>query len=343
MATVKIADLVNPDSANILAQYVLEQTERKSALIQSGAVVMDSRLNGALAGSGMTFNEPSFNDLDNDAENVSSDDDTALSTPSKITSTVEVQIRLSRNKSWSAMNLAGELTKADPLAAVGDRIAHYWNEREQAAFISTVAGVFADNAAAPTATEHVLNDMTKDIKGASFVDGTTNFSTSAFIDACVTMGDSLENLRMVAVHSVVYARMLKLQLIDFVQDASNPLAERIPTYLGRRVILDDSMPATAGVYETWLFGDASVRMGRHAPMNAIETERKPSAGNGGGQDNLFSRTEMIIHPVGCKYVGATTVSGGPSNATLALAASWQRAFAERKQIKIARLITREHA
>ena len=51
-----------------------------------------------------------------------------------------------------------------------------------------------------------------------------------------------------------------------------------------------------------------------------------------------------MHPVGHAYVG-TAPKGGPSNAAttnnLADAASWQRAFTERKQIKVARLITRE--
>jgi hypothetical protein len=52
----------------------------------------------------------------------------------------------------------------------------------------------------------------------------------------------------------------------------------------------------------------------------------------------------MIHPVGHRY-DASAPAGGPSNASttnnLANATSWKRVFPERKQIKIARLITRE--
>ena len=72
--------------------------------------------------------------------------------------------------------------------------------------------------------------------------------------------------------------------------------------------------------------------------------RAPSAGNGSGQDTLFNRVEWCMAPVGYAYVG-TAASGGPSNAAttnnLAAATSWRRVFPERKQISIARLVTRE--
>ena len=230
------------------------------------------------------------------------------------------------------------------MQAIANRVSDYWARRQQAAFVASLNGVFADNAAAPTSTEHVQNDMTHDVSGASFVDGVTNFSAEAFIDATATMGDSMEDLTMVMVHSVVYARMLKNNLIDFVSDSVNGDAVRIPTFLGREVIVDDGVPRSSGVFNTWLFGRGALRGGMGSPKVPTEVDRKPAAGNGGGQDILFNRTEWIIHPVGYAYAG-TPPNGGPSNASttnnLAHADSWKRVFSERKQIRIARLITRE--
>ena len=104
------------------------------------------------------------------------------------------------------------------------------------------------------------------------------------------------------------------------------------------------MPVSTGVYDTWIFGQGAVRLGMGAPKVPTEVQRLPAAGNGGGGEVLYSRTELCIHPVGHKYAG-TAPAGGPSNATssnnLANASSFQRVFSERKQIKIARLITRE--
>jgi len=337
----RIADVVVPE---IFSPYVQQMTQEKSRLIRSGAITLDAQLNSALAGGGLTFNEPSFKDLDNDAENVSTDDPATDSTPNKIGTATEIQVRLSRNNSWSSMDLSGDLAGADPMQAIANRVSDYWARRQQAAFVATLNGVFADNAAAPTGTEHVQNDMTHDVSGAAFVDGVTNFSAEAFIDATATMGDSMEDLTMVMVHSIVYARMLKNNLIDFVSDSVNGNAVRIPTFLGREVIVDDGVPRSSGVFNTWLFGRGALRGGMGSPKVPTEVDRKPAAGNGGGQDILFNRTEWIIHPVGHAYAG-TPPNGGPSNASttnnLAHADSWKRVFSERKQIRIARLITRE--
>jgi len=318
-------------------------TEEKSRLIRSGAVVRDAVLDADLAGSGVTFNEPSYKDLDNDAENISSDDPAQTSSPNKIGTLTEIQVRLSRNNSWSSMDLTADISGNDPMNAIANRVSDYWKRREQAAFVATMNGVFANNATA-TDAYHTQNDMTVNVSGASFTLGTTNFTAEAFIDATLTLGDSMSDLSMLMVHSIVYARMLKNNLIDFIQDSINSQAIRIPTFLGREVIVDDGMPFTGGVFDTWLFGSGAVRMGRGQAKTPVEVERKASSGNGSGQDILYNRVELCLAPKGYAYVG-TAPAGGPTNANtsnnLANAASWRRAFTERKQIKIARLITRE--
>ena len=207
-------------------------------------------------------------------------------------------------------------------------------------------GVFADNAAAPGGSDtHTQNDMIHDVSGASFAAGITDFSAEAVIDASLTMGDSMDQLSMIMMHSVVYGRAQKNNLIDFVPDSINGAAVSIPTFLGRQVIVDDSMPNTDGVFDTWLFGAGAVAWGAGSPKVPTETFRSPAAGNGGGQDTLYNRVEWCIHPVGYAYAG-TAANGGPSNAAtsnnLAHADSWSRRFNERKMIRIARLVTREY-
>jgi hypothetical protein len=349
MATGPITQLADVIVPEIFQPYMQQETEEKSRIIQSGAVVRSPQLDADLAGGGLTFNAPSFKDLDNDADNISSDDGddeytagSANSTPLKTGTSRETAVRLSRNQSWSSADLAGDLIGADPMSSISSRVSSYWARRLQAAFIATVTGVFADNDAAPSGSEHVTGDMTNDIKGASYSAGVTDFNSAAFLDAAVTMGDSMEDLGLVMVHSIVYNRMQKNNLIDFVPDSTGLV--RIPTYLGRTVIVDDSLPAAAGVYETWMFGTGAIQLGMGTPKVPVETKRNPDSGNGGGSDVLYSRTEWCLHPTGNRYIG-TPANGGPSNAAtannLAAAGSWERVYPERKQIKIARLITRE--
>lgn len=339
MAITKIVDIVKPE---IFLPYLQQATETKSNLITSGVLVPDPQLDSFLDGGGLVFNSPSFKDLPDEDENISSDDETVLAVPGKIQTATEKQVRLSRNKSWSDMDLATALAGADPMAAVISRVDAYKRRRLQNAFIATVKGVFADNAAAPTGSEHIINDLTVDISGSTFEDGVTNFSAEATIDAKVTMGDSMSELGLMLVHSVVFARMQKNNLIDFTPDSNG--VYNIASFNGMDVVIDDSMPAASGVFETWIFGRGAFRLGQGVPSVPLESIRVPAAGNGGGQDTLHHRWEWIIHPEGCAYVG-TPPNGGPTNAAttnnLANAGSWARSFTERKQIHIARLITRE--
>ena len=342
MATVQISDVVVPE---IFAPYIQQLTEEKSRIVQSGVAARDSVMDGLLAGGGITFNTPSWQDLDSSdatgADNVSIDDPGATSTAKKTTTSQEISVRLSRNGHWSTMDLAQALAGSDPMASIASRVASWWVRRAQRVFVSTLNGVFADNAATPTGGDtHLINDMTVDIKGGSYTAGVTDFSAEAFIDAAVTMGDSAEDIIAVFVHSVVMARMQKNNLIDFIPDARGEI--NIPTFLGREVIVDDGMPVSSGVYESWLFGSGTVRWGVSSPRVPAEVERSPSAGNGGGQEDLHSRTEWMFHPNGHAFIADVSATpGGPNNTVLAAAASWRRVFPERKQIKIARLITRE--
>lgn len=342
----QIGDIIVP---KIFTPYTQNLTTEKSRIVQSGAMVRDAAIDGLLAGGGLTFEVPSFKDLDNDTERVSTDSipapygsGVADPDPKKIGTLQETAVRLNRNQSWSTADLAAVLAGADPAGAIANRVGEYWTRRLQAAFVATVKGIFADNDAAPAGTEHVRYDLTNDISGSAYTAGVTDFSAEAFLDAALTMGDSQDNLSMVMVHSVVFNRMQKNNLIDFIPDAEGKVT--IPTFLGRQVIVDDGVPKSSTVYETWLFGPGAFRLGVGTPKVPTEVQRLPGAGNGGGAETLYNRVEWAIHPVGHKYAG-TAPSGGPDNTAntnmLAAAGSWQRVFPERKQIKIARLITRE--
>lgn len=344
----RVSDVIVPE---VFTPYMQVLTEEKSRLVQSGLLSRSEALDNLLAGGGITFQVPSFRDLDNDADRISSDTSVPFAdadatlpagvarppNPLKIQTLKEIAVRLNRNNSWSSTDLAAILAGADPMEAIANRVAAYWTRRLQAAFIATWNGVIADNAANDS------GDYINDISGAGFTDGVTNFSAEAFLDAAQTMGDSQEDLVAVAVHSVVYNRMQKNNLIDFIPDARGEV--NIPTFLGREVIVDDGLPRTGSVYDTWLFGPGATQMGVGTPPVATEVDRKPGGGNGGGQDVLYSRVMWTLHPTGHAWVG-TAGDGGPANTGTAdddldEAGSWNRVYPERKQIKFARLVTRE--
>ena len=222
MAEVRISDVVVPE---IFTPYMQRLTEEKSRIIQSGAAVRNGAYDAALAGGGRTFNEPAWNDLDSSdatgAENVGSDDPAVTATPQNLGSHRDIQVRLSRNNHWKTMDLSQALAGSDPMAAIAGRVAAYWVRRSQRAMVESMNGLFADNDAAPTGGDtHTIGDLTNDITGV-FSAGVTDFSAEALIDTAVTAGDSLEDFTLLMVHSIVYAKMRKNNLIDFIRDSDN--------------------------------------------------------------------------------------------------------------------------
>lgn len=344
----RVSDVIVPE---VFTSYAQNLTTEKSRLVQSGLLTRNEELDALLAGGGITFQVPSFKDLDNDPDRVSSDEsvpfadaDAALPAgvarppnPLKTGTLKEIAVRLNRNNSWSTSDLARILAGADPMESIASRVSYYWTRRLQAAFIATWNGIIADNVA------NDAGDYVNDVSGAGFIDGVTNFTAEAFLDTAVTMGDSMEDLTAVVCHSVVYNRMQKNNLIDFIPDSEGRVS--IPTFLGREVIVDDGVPRTGNIYDTWLFGGGATQLGVGTPPVATEVDRKAGAGNGGGQDVLYNRVMWTIHPVGHAWIG-TAGDGGPANtgtagSDLDEAASWDRVYPERKQIKFARLVTRE--
>ena len=358
----QITDVVVPD---VFMDYVQQRTEEKSNLVKSGVLASSEMLTSKLADGGKTFEMPSWKPLDNDADNVGTDDvaDRVAATsagawgsldndsvPRKIETSQETAVRLSRNQSWGASDLSEMLAGSDPMDAIGGELAEYWERRLQAAFVATIQGISKDNGGNDS------GDFSHDVVGSGFVAGTTNFTSAAYLRAKLTMGDSMDGLSTIMVHSVVYTQMAENNLIDFIPDARGET--QFPTFMGMNVVMDDGMPSgtgvvrkdgsvgAAGMYETWLFGPGAVLLGSGNAPVPMEIERLPAAGNGQGMEVLHTRRVWSIHPKGLAYSG-TAPDGGPSNAgtsnNLNHAASWNRVYDERKMIKFARLITREHA
>jgi hypothetical protein len=351
-----VADLVIPTP---FTNYTQQRTELKSNLVRSGVLRRDPQMQQFLANmmqvpGGVMINMPSLQDLARTAARVSTDTahaefgGAAEPTPDKIGSTFESFPRLMRNMSWSDADLARILSGINPLAAVQNLVGDYWVDELQSTFIAITKGLCLDNEASPTGTDkHAQNDLLYDASGSSFVKGVTNFNAAGVVRACGTLGDSMDKIQLVCMHSVVYQTALINNLIITRQDSE--LGE-IRTFFGKEVIVDDSMPnPSPGVYETWLFQRGFMGWGEAAlpgPNGNTEVDRKAGAGNGGGQTVLYSRRCWGLHPYGHRFIG-TPANGGPSNASTSNnfghADSWSRVVNERKMIGFARYITREFA
>lgn len=329
MADFKIADLSN--NLDIFNSYVTERTAEMAHFAMGGILVDDPRLNVLASQGGNLVSIPFYQDLSGDSEVLS---DSASLTVNKITTGKDVARLHARGKAWGVNDLAKALSGDDPMGAIGDLVASYWVRERQKTLTNSLKGLFADNVANDSG-DMSLNLAIEDGNNAT---AANLFSGDAFIDAESTFGDAINSIAGIAVHSKVYARMRKQNLIEFIPNSDN--TADVPVYLGKYVVIvDDKLPVTAGVtsgfkYTSYLFGAGSVAMGDGGAPVPTETDRDSLAGT----DILITRNHAVMHPMGVKWTEASVAAQFPTYAELATAANWDRVY-ERKNVRLAQLIT----
>jgi len=357
MASTVIANIVEP---HIFLQYVQYISTQLSTFWTSGIVQNNEQFNAIARQGGRTFTMPAWDDLATTEPNRSHDSGTAV--PLNIAAFSEVAAKQYRNQVWGAMDLVASVAGSDPMMAIARRVGTYWARVMQDTLISVLKGVLADNEANDSGD--MLNDIYSDVAPASITSANL-IGPEAIIDTAATMGDMSENVVAMAMHSVPYHRLQKLDLIEYrsyvdtvqspdaiVQDANafgfkiSQQTLQIPFYLGKRVIVLDSMPTAAGSsggspsYLTVLFAPGAIAHGEGTPRVPIEIERDAKAGTGGGEEILAMRREFILHPRGISWQDSSISSDGtgPKNSDLELEANWDRPTAiDRNSIRIAYL------
>lgn len=324
MAKTQISDVIVPE---IFTPYVIQRTMEKSALFQSGIVGVVDRINGNLNEGNRTVNMPYWEDFDGDDEVLSDSD--AL-TPDKIGSNKDVATQLFRGKAWSTNDLASTMAGSDPMGAIADLVASYWTRQQQKALISTLKGVFSGQ----LKTSHVNTIAIEDGTNAA---ATNKISGDAIVDTISKLGDAHDSLTAIVMHSVQYFNLVKQNLIEYLPDAQGNV--NIPTYLGKRVIVDDGVPVTAGTtsgnkYTAYLFGAGAIGYGEGNPEVPTETDRDSLAGD----DILVNRKHYVLHPRGVKFTDATVTGSSPSNTELATVGNWSKVY-ENKAIRMVSLVT----
>ncbi len=333
MSTVQIADVYNP---LVFTQAAQESQIELNAFLASGVMVADPRLTQMASVGGNKGELPFYKALGTNEPNYSTDVSGNKSTPKKI-SGGKMEYRLcSQNESWAATDLAVDLALADPVAAITGRVGQFWATTNERRVIQSSMGLLADNVANDSGD--MLVKVSTDAAGAPAAGEL--ISSELIIDTQQTSGDHQGAYSAIGMHSVVYSRLRKQQLITFVRDADNNTM--FSMYGDLRVIVDDSLPAVAGsnriTYTTVLFGNGVFTSGEGSVKTPSELDRDAGAGNGGGETILHSRRADIIHPLGFAFTSASVSGQSATLAELATAANWNRVW-ERKNIPLAFLQT----
>lgn len=343
MATTTLGDLFarNATAAyQVVTSFMDRDPVTRTPFAQSGLLVTDPLIAQAAASNTNIVELPFWRDLDDSIEpNYSNDVYEDIAVPQKL-GTGSLKARNAwLNEGWGVMSLATALAASDPFARIAARLDAYWARQAERRVVATVRGIYADNVAA---------------NGSDMVHDSATVDEAAMIDAVLTMGDAFGEITGYITHSKVFGAFLRNQMATARRDEDGVFRR---TMMGLPAEINGNAAITPDgtKYLTALLGSGAFGYGMSAPgapiargyeqSYALEYDREAARGNGGGSDTLWSRRNMIVHPLGYDFTSASITGNGtettprsPGWVDIANPVNWTR-VASRKQVPIAFLTT----
>ena len=341
--TTAITNVIVP---SVFGRYMTEVTPLVTRVIRSGIAVRDPAVEALFPlGGGILARLPFWQPLADTAANASTDTIGNSATPKTLAGDDQVCRRVDRNDSWRTMDLAVMLAGDDPIGsliygsgAIQGGLLEWQNQQFQRGLIATLTGVIADNLANDSG-DMVFTAGTAATAAATAPAGTDLISPNVINLARLTRGDKGMQSPILICHSVVAAQLAIQGLLQTVSSTGvvNSQFQSLSTQnlnyseaLGMQVVIDDKCPAAADgsrtLYTSYLVEPGFIRMGMLQPKVPIEFDRLPLVGDGGGADQITVRMSYVMHPTGFE---CTVSTGSITDATLALAASWNRVWARK--------------
>ena len=312
----RIADLVS-GSEEVFNDYVIEAIMGKSSFAKSNVMQAVSAL---VPTKGKFIHFPFWNGLEGDDQVLS---DNAGLVNTAITSGEQIAAILGRGNKWTINDLTTAIAgSGDPLRLLANLQADYWVRRIDVTgvnvMVGAAAGIESDNAGL------IINDISAEVGALS------NITAKGSYDTMGLLGEYAGDVGVVAMKSAVHTY---LNGIDATQTLY-PTSASVPveTYLGKQIIINDNLPESAGVFQTYFCKAGALGFADGTdPMATAEFDRDITTG-----DNVMtSRRRFVIHAAGSKLditaaevAEASTNALGYSNATLADATVWGAAFTD---------------
>jgi hypothetical protein len=356
----RLQDLVVPA---IWYPYFSQLSPKTSAFLMSGVMDRNPSYDDMALSKGLIANVPFTRPLVERAQAWKADGTNATTAEKMVTAQMNVPLLKRRHKlGWNqlANHIAGttgiltmgkaswgeevKISPGDTSSLLANLMIDLWNEDLQQTVFQVLTGCFASTANAN-----------------GFVDGTAGL-VSQSIDATITTGvisvgnrvspatlgraagvlsDRGSTLTTLAIHpEVYYGNLLPNNVTPNFQTSDQQW--QIPRYLQYNLILDDTLPVDRALpaypkYTSYLLAPGSIAFGdgKLDALTGAEVQRDVDQ----AEDFLHTRRAYLVQPKGMSYVGAAPATGeGPSDATFATGASWNRCDYA-KNIGIVRLIT----
>lgn len=286
----------------------------KTPIIASGIVQQDSSIMDLIGEKGNVATIPIYKPLDANESGMEplNNDGLTDNTPTEISGDKQTCMLIQRMKAFKAKDFTKELTGADPMTLIRNKIAGYYAQVWEIELMNIAAAVLGVSAL----SDHVLDLASKDKQ----IEAGTIYDVEQ-----AALGDMADGLGLIVMHSMIYKQYKKLDMVDFdkytvagmIKDAIT-----LPTIAGKHVLVTDSYTKDiSGNYLTYLFGEgAFLSCDKNNYENQYTTDYDPETS--AGVEKFYTKQGKVLHPNGLSLAVDNIAKESPTKAELGTAANW---------------------
>lgn len=312
----------------VFADMMHEDDFWRNEIAASGIVHKDSTIMDLIGSKGNVATIPIYKPLNifEDGMDALNNDGETNNTPVEIAGDKQTCMLIQRMKAFKAKDFTKELTGADPLGLVKQKIAGYYTQVWEAELMNIANAVLGVSALA----DHVTN-----LAVTTGTIGEKNLITdTTLIDAeQAALGDMAGGLGLMILHSKIFAQYKKLGLVEYGKyTVGNALRQdvELPTIGGKIPLVTDYYTvdtAVSGfpVYKTYLFGEgAFLSTDKTNYEKQYTTNYDPETA--AGVDKFYTKQGKVLHPNGLSLAVDNIAKESPTKAELGNAANWALRF-----------------
>lgn len=301
----------------VFAGMMQEADYWSTPVIASGIVQNDQSIMDLIGEKGNVATIPIYKPLDANEDGMAplNNDGLTDNTPAEISGDKQTCMLIQRMKAFKAKDFTKELTGADPMTHIRNKIAGYYNqvwENEMMNIANAVLSVAA-------LSSHVL-DLAKDSKAID--------EGSIYDVEQAALGDMAGGLGLLVMHSMIFKNYKKLEMVDYDKYVVEGVIKKeitLPTIAGKHVLVTDRFTLSDGIYHTYLFGEgAFLSCEKKNYKNQYTTNYDPETS--AGVEKFYTKQGKVLHPNGLSLAVDNIAKESPTFAELGNKANYSLKF-----------------
>ena len=263
-------------------------------IIASGIVQQDSSIMDLIGEHGNVATIPIYKPIDANESGMEAlnNDGETNNTPVEISGDKQTCMLIQRMKAFKAKDFTKELTGADPMTLIRNKIAGYYGQVWEKELMNIAQAVLA----------------------------------------VAALGDMAGGLGLMVMHSMIFKEYKKMEMVDYDKYVVNGVIQKeitLPTIAGKHVLVTDRFTATGAgtdaVYSTYLFGEgAFLSCDKNNYENQYTTNYDPEAS--AGIDKFYTKQGKVLHPNGLSLAVDQIAKESPTYAELGKSANYSLKF-----------------